>query len=188
MKTREVKQKKDISNILEKWELFVKELEKQCIDIKDDKRRVDFHLLRYVCSCLIQYFSHKNLRNLFGFYLTSAMHPNLGTIQNYMESLYLSKDFEFFKNLKPIDAARYARFYLGKNKQKIDIRYLPYLIKHARLIKLRIYARIKRTKDKLGLSFEEAFKLVKEKHTSAKKPSLRKRKKLTNQIDLSQFF
>jgi len=159
------KLKKDISSVLRKWEKFVKELEKHCLTKGENTTRVNASILRYVCSCLPHYFTNKNLKNLFGFYLTSVEHPNFGSIARYIESLYLSKDFKFFRNLKPVDAARYTRYYMGKQGKKIDIKYLPYLLKQARLIKMRIYLRIRRAKgDNLEISDEEAFDLVKNRY------------------------
>jgi len=183
------KLEKEASLVLEKWEEFVRELEKCCVTKGEKVTRVNTAMLRRICSRLPYYFTNKNLKNLFSFYLTVVDHPSFGSISRYMESLYLSKDFEFFKNLKPTDVARYTRYYIRRQKKKIDIKYLPYLLKQARLIKIRIYLRIKRAKEtNPSLSNEEAFELVKNKYRSLVKSLGLKQRVRKKVSDLSELF
>lgn len=85
-------------------------------------------------------------------------------ISNYMYRLYLSKDYEYFKKLRPIDVVRYVRFYFGKSKHYIPFRFVPYLLKEARRIKMSIYNRIQYYIKKEGYFIDkaQAFEIIKE--------------------------
>lgn len=86
-------------------------------------------------------------------------------ISNYMYRLYLSKDYEYFRKLRPIDVVRYVRFYFGKSKHYIPFRFVPYLLKEARRIKMSIYNRIQYYIKKEGYFIDkaQAFEMIKEK-------------------------
>ena len=142
----------EVKAILEKWKDFVDVLEHYCHSAFRERfpeRPDGIHVpsLRYICSLLPSFFSDEKVRNLFGFYFTVASHPNLNRFADrYMELLYLSKDLEFFKNLLPADAARYARWYLGRKGHRIDQRYFPYLLKVAQRVRQRLQLRMFRLK------------------------------------------
>ncbi|MEM5855563.1 MAG: hypothetical protein QW472_04585 [Candidatus Aenigmatarchaeota archaeon] len=86
-------------------------------------------------------------------------------ISNYMYRLYLSKDYEYFRKLRPVDVVRYVRFYFGKSKHYIPFRFVPYLLKEARRIKMSIYNRIQYYIKKEGYFIDkaQAFEMIKEK-------------------------
>jgi len=113
----------------------------------------------------------KSFRNKKGayIYITALFDQFYGKqvskISNYMYRLYLSKDYEYFKRLRPIDVVRYVRFYFGKSRHYIPFRFVPYLLKEARRIKISIYNRIQYYIKKEGYFIDkaQAFEMIKEK-------------------------
>jgi len=147
---------------------------------KGSEKRKLLNNLKAYTKAFLKALPEGNGKNLFVYYLFCFNHNQFEKFHKYFESLYLSKDYKFFKNLRPIDAARYARFYLGRKGTKIDLRFLPALIKHARKVKKNIIDRI-RYQIKLNplLSNEEAFEIVKKNYKEKQKlPKKRKSKKV----------
>ena len=157
--------------VLERWRDFVNALEHYCRSafrrrFPEKPGGVHVPALRHVCSLLPSFFSDERVRNLFGFYFTVASHPNLNRLADrYMELLYLSRDLEFFKNLLPVDAARYARWYLGRKGHRIDQRYFPYLLKVAQRVRQRLQLRMFRLRKRYPeLPEEGIFDIMKRKY------------------------
>lgn len=106
-------------------------------------------------------------------YLYSCSPVGVSKIENYMRSLYFSREtYKEFDKLKPIEVVRYVRFYLGK-KGKIPLSLTPYLLKKARLIKRAIKGRIRyHLKKNIFLTEEDVYQKLR---ASVKGERLRKR-------------
>lgn len=134
-----------------------------------EKRRFQTKL-RYSVKQFLELLPKVKSRNLFVYYLFCFAHDEFEKFHRYFEALYFSKDYYFYKSLRPIDVARYARYYLGRRNIWSDLKFLPALIKHARLVKNRIRERM-RYQMKLNpfIGWEEAFELVKKNYEEKRK-------------------
>lgn len=138
--------------------------------------------LKESAKILASNFKNRNILKSFAYYFYLYAYGSFAVkIKTYMKSLYLSKDYENFKKLRPIEVVRMVRFYLGKKGTKIPLNLTPFLLKSARLIKYNITAQIKYRQKKNPLLPEEVlFEELKEKHMKhqpSRKTKRTKRKK-----------
>lgn len=142
-------------------------------------RRSAMIALRRACYTLSETVSDPMVRGLLGFYIACFTNRSrFETFERYLESLYLSRDYEFFRNLKPVEAARYARLYLSRKGTRINLKYFPMLIRIARRVKKRILDRMGyRMRRNPLLPPESAFEEVQADYRRKTRPKSPRRRK-----------
>lgn len=95
--------------------------------------------LRKCAKIVASNFRNKEALKIFSYHLyLYAYDAFTKKIENYMLSTYLSKDYDYFKKLHPIEVVRMVRFYANKEKAKLPQNLTPLLLKKARNLKRKI--------------------------------------------------
>lgn len=127
-------------------------------------------MIRKIAQSFVDSFKRKRYIYIYLNSLLSQIYGKRASkIHNYMYQLYLSKNYTYFRKLRPIDVVRFVRLYFGKKGQGIPFKLVPFLIKEARKIKVSIYSRISYyvKKENYFIDKAQAFEIIKER-TAAK--------------------